>query len=88
VRPVPGSGVARALFGPPDPRRKPAALPVAPPLVGECQGERGLVIATRVGGERALPQHGAWVLLTRARMVKHLLVLGATGAGRPRPFCG
>jgi predicted NACHT family NTPase len=45
-------------------------------------GERGVVIALRLGGERALPQHGSWLVLTPRRLCQHLLVTGATGAGK------
>jgi Helicase HerA, central domain len=40
------------------------------------------VFAKRLGGEPAVPQHGPWVFLSAERMAKHLLVLGATGAGK------
>jgi hypothetical protein len=50
--------------------------------VGEADGERGFVIAQRVSGERALPVVGRLVLLSQARLCRHLLVCGATGAGK------
>jgi hypothetical protein len=40
------------------------------------------VIARRLGGERALPQHGSWLLLTPTRLRQHVLVTGATGFGK------
>ena len=52
------------------------------PLVGEAQGERGFVIAQRISGERALPVAGRMVLLSQERLCRHLLVCGATGAGK------
>ncbi len=52
------------------------------PLVGEADGERGIVIAQRVSGERALPVAGRMVLLSEERLCRHLLVCGATGAGK------
>jgi energy-coupling factor transporter ATP-binding protein EcfA2 len=83
---------ARGIFGP---RRAPSfgsrrvpsptkdVLAQAPePLVGEAQGERGFVIAHRVSGECALPVAGRLVLLSQARLCRHLLVTGATGSGK------
>ena len=52
------------------------------PLVGEARGERGFVIAERISGERALPVAGRMVLLSQERLCRHLLVCGATGAGK------
>ena len=52
------------------------------PLVGEAGGERGFVIAERISGERALPVAGRLVLLSEERLCRHLLVCGATGAGK------
>ena len=52
------------------------------PLAGEAQGERGFVIAHRVSGEQALPVAGRMVLLSEARLCRHLLVTGATGSGK------
>ncbi|HVA19318.1 MAG TPA: helicase HerA-like domain-containing protein [Solirubrobacteraceae bacterium] len=52
------------------------------PLVGEAGGERGFVIAERISGERALPVAGRLVLLSQERLCRHLLVCGATGAGK------
>jgi conjugal transfer pilus assembly protein TraD len=52
------------------------------PLVGEAHGERGFVIAQRISGERALPVAGRMVLLSQERLCRHLLVCGATGAGK------
>jgi conjugal transfer pilus assembly protein TraD len=73
--------VPRGVFGR---RRQPgspsAAVPC--PLVGEADGERGFVIAQRVSGERALPVAGRLVLLSEERLCRHLLVCGATGAGK------
>ncbi len=40
------------------------------------------MIARRLGGERALPQHGSWLLLTPTRLRQHVLVTGATGFGK------
>jgi conjugal transfer pilus assembly protein TraD len=51
-------------------------------LVGEADGERGFVLATRVGGERALPVDHGRVLLSPERLCRHLLVCGATGSGK------
>ncbi|HVA20417.1 MAG TPA: helicase HerA-like domain-containing protein, partial [Solirubrobacteraceae bacterium] len=67
--------------------RRPAPYPgllvSAPvPLVGEAGGERGFVIAERLSGERALPVAGRMVLLSEERLCRHLLVCGATGAGK------
>jgi conjugal transfer pilus assembly protein TraD len=75
---------ARGVFGR---RRRPSSHPGLPanapvPLVGETGGERGFVIAERVSGERALPVSGRMVLLSEERLCRHLLVCGATGAGK------
>jgi Bacterial protein of unknown function (DUF853) len=40
------------------------------------------VIAQRISGERALPVAGRLVLLSQERLCRHLLVTGATGAGK------
>ncbi len=40
------------------------------------------MIAERVSGERALPVAGRLVLLSQERLCRHLLVCGATGAGK------
>lgn len=75
---------ARGIFG--GHRRRsphielPANAPV--PLVAEAEGERGFVIAQRISGERALPVAGRMVLLSQERLCRHLLVCGATGAGK------
>ncbi len=58
----------------------PASAPV--PLVAEAEGQRGFVIAQRISGERALPVAGRLVLLSEERLCRHLLVCGATGAGK------
>ena len=58
----------------------PANAPV--PLVGEAEGERGFMVAQRISGERALPVAGRMVLLSQERLCRHLLVCGATGAGK------
>ena len=70
----------RRLFGT---RRRPAP-PVhrEPPLAASGMGEQGFVLAQRTGGERALPQHGPWLFLPQQRLVRHLLVCGATGSGK------
>jgi Bacterial protein of unknown function (DUF853) len=60
--------------------RAPAAG--ACPLVGEADGERGVTIASRLGGERALPVDGGLVLLSPGRLCRHVLVCGATGSGK------
>ncbi len=75
---------ARGVFGrrrrPPSHPGLPANVPV--PLVAEAEGERGFVVAERVSGERALPVVGRLVLLSEERLCRHLLVCGATGAGK------
>ena len=40
------------------------------------------MIAQRISGERALPVAGRMVLLSQERLCRHLLVCGATGAGK------
>jgi Bacterial protein of unknown function (DUF853) len=63
--------------------RRPSPHPGPPiPLVGKAGGERGFVIAERISGERALPVAGRMVLLSQERLCRHLLVCGATGAGK------
>jgi hypothetical protein len=52
------------------------------PLVAEADSERGFVVAQRLSGERALPVAGRLVLLSQERLCRHLLVCGATGAGK------
>jgi Bacterial protein of unknown function (DUF853) len=51
-------------------------------LVGEADGERGITLALRLGGERALPVDRGMVLLSPQRLCRHLLVCGATGSGK------
>jgi len=51
-------------------------------LSGMVDGERGLVLARRLGGERALPSIGRWVLLSAGALCRHVLVCGATGSGK------
>jgi Bacterial protein of unknown function (DUF853) len=51
-------------------------------LVGEADGERGVMLALRLGGERALPVDRGMVLLSPERLCRHLLVSGATGSGK------
>lgn len=65
-------------------RRAPSVpvAPAAPPIACDVNGEPGVVIAQRLGGERALPQVGPWLLLTPQRLCQHLLVTGATGFGK------
>jgi hypothetical protein len=50
--------------------------------MAEVEGERGFVIGRRISGERALPVAGRMVLLSQERLCRHLLVCGATGAGK------
>src|SRR6202041_195254 len=56
--------------------------PANNPLVGEADGERGVTLAMRLAGERALPVDRGMVLLSPARLCRHLLVCGATGSGK------
>jgi hypothetical protein len=51
-------------------------------LVGDADGERGFVLARRLGGERALPVDQGLVLLSRERLCRHVLACGATGSGK------
>jgi len=51
-------------------------------LAGEADGERGIAFAQRLAGERALPVDRGLVLLSPARLCRHLLVCGATGSGK------
>jgi conjugal transfer pilus assembly protein TraD len=52
------------------------------PLFVEADGERGVVLAKRVGGERALPTSEGLVVLSPERLCRHMLVCGATGSGK------
>jgi conjugal transfer pilus assembly protein TraD len=52
------------------------------PLLVEADGERGFVLAKRVGGERALPTSKGLVVLSPERLCRHMLVCGATGSGK------
>ena len=52
------------------------------PLIIEADGERGFVLAKRVGGERALPTSEGFVALSPERLCRHMLVCGATGSGK------
>lgn len=52
------------------------------PLSVPVDGELGLVIAERQGGERALPLVGRYAMLTERTLTHHVLVMGATGAGK------
>lgn len=51
-------------------------------LAGEADGEQGVLIGRRLAGERALPLDGGLVVLSQERMCHHLVVCGATGAGK------
>jgi len=62
--------------------RKRSAPAPPPELVGEAEGERGIVIARRITGERALPDDRGTVLLSPGRLCRHLVVCGATGSGK------
>ena len=61
--------------GPPSPTAQEA-------LIGEADGERGITLVLRVGGERALPVDRGMVVLSPGRLCRHLLVCGATGSGK------
>lgn len=66
-------------------RRSRGTMPVPvgpPPLTGLDGGESGVVFARRLGGGRATLQQGPWMLLSPAGLCRHVLVLGATGAGK------
>lgn len=64
-------------------RSKTVAVPAGPPpLTGVDCGESGVVFARRLGGGRACLQQGPWMLLSPASLCRHVLVLGATGAGK------
>jgi hypothetical protein len=51
-------------------------------LSAEAEGEQGVVLATRVSGERALPITGRLAVLSLERACRHVLVCGATGSGK------
>ena len=56
--------------------------PPPPPLSLTLDGEAGVVLGERVRGEPALPCAGRHLVLSPARLVHHVLVMGATGAGK------
>ncbi len=56
--------------------------PAEIPLSAHADGEQGVVIANRLAGERALPSTGGLVVLSPQRLRRHMLVCGATGAGK------
>jgi hypothetical protein len=51
-------------------------------LAGQADGERGITLALRLAGERALPVDRGLVVLSPSRVCRHLLVCGATGSGK------
>lgn len=65
----------------PRPREHAPALH-APPLTATADGEQGVLLARRLGGERALPTTEGMVVLSLDRLRRHMLVCGATGAGK------
>jgi Bacterial protein of unknown function (DUF853) len=74
---------ARGVFGARRRRSPVDGWPsVSDPLVGQADGEQGVVFARRLGGERALPVDGLMVLLSPERLCRHVLVSGATGSGK------
>jgi len=77
-----GSLLGRYRPVPSQPTQVPAPAPGACSLVGEADGERGVTIASRLGGERALPVDQGLVLLSPERLCRHALVCGATGSGK------
>jgi conjugal transfer pilus assembly protein TraD len=56
--------------------------PEANVVSAEAEGERGVVLAARGGGERALPLRGRLAVLSPERLRRHVLVCGATGSGK------
>jgi hypothetical protein len=76
----------RRVFGSFGARRRRAPTPVGAldpgGLSGMVDGERGLVLARRLAGERALPSLGRMVLLSPGALCRHVLVCGATGSGK------
>lgn len=51
-------------------------------LSAHAEGEHGIVLATRVSGEHALPVTGRLAVLPVERLRRHVLVCGATGSGK------
>lgn len=49
---------------------------------GVADGECGITLARRLGGERALPVDRGLVVLAPGRLCRHVLVCGATGSGK------
>ena len=53
------------------------------PLTVKAGGEEGIVLGRRIDGERALPTTlGGLVVLSLPRLCRHVLIAGATGAGK------
>ena len=73
------AAIARRAFGR---RRAPQRAGNEARLLGSADGERGFVLGRQTGGERALPTDQGLVLLSPARLCRHLLVCGATGSGK------
>jgi Helicase HerA, central domain len=61
---------------------QPALAPGEDLPCAEAEGERGVVLGSKLCGERALPAHGRQVVLSQQRLCRHLLVCGATGSGK------
>lgn len=78
----PRSVFARRRRGPSPPASGPSAAQEKGALVGEADGERGITLAMRLAGERALPVDRGMVLLSPERLCRHVLVCGATGSGK------
>jgi conjugal transfer pilus assembly protein TraD len=56
----------------------------APTQAGRARagGKQGAVLGTLLAGERALPVVNRFVLLSKERLCRHVLVCGATGSGK------
>jgi hypothetical protein len=58
------------------------AGPVAGESRGAAGGGQGAVLGAHVTGERALPTRGRQIVLSPARLCRHVLVCGAPGSGK------
>ncbi|MHB1468247.1 MAG: helicase HerA-like domain-containing protein [Solirubrobacteraceae bacterium] len=67
---------------PRSPSTIPASAAPALSLTGEAQGERGILLARKLSGESALLTVEGHVVLSLDRLSRHMLVCGATGAGK------
>src|SRR5271156_4126524 len=59
-----------------------ANSPGTTPNPGHTKDEQGAVLGVMLAGEEALPVVGRYVVLSKERLCRHVLVCGATGSGK------